>query len=229
MKEWLAKYLPFLVTLRRWTTALTDAIRPARSYSQNGEDSFLLAQLPKAPPAQGTYFDIGANHPTKISNTYALYRAGWSGITVEPNPAFRRLHRIFRGRDTFINIGVAQTAGLLPFYHHLWAVLSGFDAQSKGGARRVEMLPVLPLDALLPLCRPAEACVLSIDVEGLNYEVLKSGAKLIERVSYIIIEYGDEETEISGYLTARGFSAIHRTQHNLIFHHEPQTDCPPCS
>jgi len=196
-------------------------MRAPRSYSQNGEDEFLLGLLAKQPATQGFYIDIGANHPTKISNTYALYRAGWSGIVVEPNPAFRRLHRIFRRRDTFINIGIARNAGLLAFHHQLWAVLSGFGAQCAAGSRRVEMLPVLPLDALLPLCKPAEAVVLSIDVEGLNYEVLQSGAKLIEKVTYIIIEFGEEEAEISAFLQAHGFATIHRTVHNIIAHRAP--------
>ena len=179
-----------------------------------------MRRLAALPAALGFYLDVGANHPTKISNTYALYRAGWSGVVVEPNPAFRRLHRFFRQRDTFVNIGITRTAGLLPFYHHLWAVLSGFGAQSAVGARRVEMLPVLPLDALLPLCRRAEVSILSIDVEGLNYEVLQTGAQLLERVNYIIIEYGEEEAEIAAYCQTHGFQTIHRTVHNLIVHRE---------
>jgi FkbM family methyltransferase len=206
------------MSLRWWLSATRDSLGRPRSYSQNGEDTVLLSHLSGLSPDQGFYLDVGANHPTKISNTYALYRAGWGGIVVEPNRAFRKLYRTFRPRDLFINIGIARTAGVLPFHHHVWAVLSGFAQQSVAGSRRVEMLPVLPLDALLPHCRPAQAFVLSIDVEGLNFEVLQSGAQMLEKVNYVVIEYGDEEEQISAYLGARGFKTIHRTQHNIIAH-----------
>lgn len=60
-----------------------------KSYSQFYEDIFLW-QLFQG-KTTGTYVDIGANHPTELSNTKKFYDAGWRGVTVEPNP---KLHRI---------------------------------------------------------------------------------------------------------------------------------------
>lgn len=216
MKEWLARTFPRLANLRWWAQALADSARPARGFAQNGEDAFLLERLCEVDPSRAIYLDVGANHPTRLSNTYLLYRAGWSGLTVEPNPAFRALHRCFRPRDVFVNIGVGRTPGLLLFHHHIWAVLSGFGVQSETGARHSEYLPVLPLDAFQPMLRPADVTVLSIDVEGLNSEVLESGTSLLPRVDYLVIEYGEEEGQIVSFLRAHGFTVIHRTVHNLI-------------
>ena len=39
---------------------------------------------------------------------------------------------------------------------------------------------------------------------------------MLEKVNYVVIEYGDDENEITAYLQARGFSIVQRTQHNLI-------------
>lgn len=51
-------------------------------YSQHNEQEFILARAPRT----GTFLDIGAWHPTKFSNTRALYERGWSGVLVEPSP-----------------------------------------------------------------------------------------------------------------------------------------------
>ena len=60
------------------------------SFSQHGEDRLLLEYFHGKP---GTYVDVGANYPVKISNTYLLYRNGWRGLTVEPIPRLSKRHR----------------------------------------------------------------------------------------------------------------------------------------
>lgn len=51
------------------------------SHSQAGQDRFAWEVLQHK--TDGTFLDIGANHPTEISNTYALEQMGWTGILVE--------------------------------------------------------------------------------------------------------------------------------------------------
>lgn len=50
------------------------------SHSQAGQDRFVLELLGHSP---GKALDIGANHPTQKSNTYALEQMGWRGLLVE--------------------------------------------------------------------------------------------------------------------------------------------------
>lgn len=50
------------------------------SHSQAGQDRFVWELLG---PEWGIFLDIGANHPTEISNTYALEQMGWNGALVE--------------------------------------------------------------------------------------------------------------------------------------------------
>lgn len=54
-----------------------------QSYSQAGQDRFVWEMLG---PGFGTFLDVGANHPTERSNTYALERMGWTGTLVEADP-----------------------------------------------------------------------------------------------------------------------------------------------
>lgn len=67
-----------------------------RPYPQFGEDAVLNALFRNR---TGFYVDIGAYHPTPYSNTYALYRCGWKGIVVEPNPNAKPLFRFFWPHD----------------------------------------------------------------------------------------------------------------------------------
>jgi hypothetical protein len=46
-----------------------------------------------------TYLDIGAHHPTRLSNTYLFYKRGFQGVVVEPDPELMGAIRRVRPRD----------------------------------------------------------------------------------------------------------------------------------
>lgn len=62
------------------------------SYSQAGQDAFVHALLGD----QGTFLDIGASHPTELSNTYGLEQVGWTGVCVEIEHSLCELLRVQR-------------------------------------------------------------------------------------------------------------------------------------
>lgn len=73
-----------------------------RSYAQCGEDllvDFILKQMKLEKPF---YIDIGANHPTRLNNTYNFYRRGGRGILIEANPALAKKLASKRPRDEII-------------------------------------------------------------------------------------------------------------------------------
>ena len=74
------------------------------SYSQNGEDVVLWRALGNV--HHGRYIDVGAYHPVDDSVTMAFYKAGWHGITVEPDPHNARLHREQRPRDVQVEAAI---------------------------------------------------------------------------------------------------------------------------
>jgi hypothetical protein len=54
------------------------------SYSQNNEEAVLIDFF--GDKTDGTFLEIGAFHPTRLSNTRALIERGWSGVMVEMSP-----------------------------------------------------------------------------------------------------------------------------------------------
>ena len=74
------------------------------SFSQNGEDVVLWRALHEV--RAGRYIDVGANHPEIYSVSMGFYNRGWSGITVEPDPAFARMLREERPRDLTVEAAV---------------------------------------------------------------------------------------------------------------------------
>lgn len=85
---------------------------PFNARGQFSEDLKLWERLSHV--ENGRYIDVGANHPTDSTVTYAFYEQGWQGITVEPIPLYSEAHvrerpRDFHvcgtvGHDTLINV-----------------------------------------------------------------------------------------------------------------------------
>ena len=72
--------------VNRWIRnrrAEADARRfePGESFSQCAEDMIARSLIDTS---AGRYVDIGSGHPVRGSNTYSLYRQGWSGLLVDP-------------------------------------------------------------------------------------------------------------------------------------------------
>ena len=71
------------------------------SYSQAKQDLFVLKALKYK--REGTFLEIGANHPIEISNTYLLEtRYGWKGLMIEQNPRFVQLYESERPNSEYI-------------------------------------------------------------------------------------------------------------------------------
>ena len=96
------------------------------TFAQHGEDKFILDYFKGR---TGTYIDVGASHPFKISNTYLLYLKGWRGVTMEPIPRLSKLHRKWRPQDIHLNSAAGETPGTLTFLELIPSVFSTFDAE----------------------------------------------------------------------------------------------------
>lgn len=234
MKERIKKAFPFLATarwyLRRRLEGLTGfsrafgaAVLPCKpSYAQHQEDLLVSQTITDDDIRNGVYVDVGANHPTVLSNTFLFYRKGGSGIVIEPNRAFKRLYSWFRPRDVFLGIGCAERASLMTFHHHPQStVFSGFSPGPGAVSHRTECLPLLPLDSVMPLVGSRPIYLLSVDAEGLDIDVLKGGSRTLERTQRVIVEFGDHQNDIARMLTERGFSITHTTTHNMILERNP--------
>ena len=80
-----------------------------KSYSQCAED-LIVEFIFKSRPikSNGFYVDVGAHHPRRGSNTYALYKKGWRGILVDMEPDKVIAARLARPFDTCVQAAVSD-------------------------------------------------------------------------------------------------------------------------
>lgn len=85
IKKFLRDRFPVTRLLKSWWVAIYDSLSGVRNtYAQTGEDRIITSLLEEGKITSRFYIDVGANHPTKLSNTYRLYKEGFSGLVIEP-------------------------------------------------------------------------------------------------------------------------------------------------
>lgn len=168
-------------SLKALSHVAVDALKSHRrlTWSQEGEDRIIWELLKHQ--RRGFYVDVGAHHPKRYSNTYLLYRAGWNGLNIEPDPDLTRAFSIYRRRDCTIQAGVASAEGVLGLHRFADPALNTFDPQI-AELRKAEGWPwrdivnvrVSPLVELLRSRSVSQVDFLNVDTEGYDHEVLLS-------------------------------------------------------
>ncbi len=211
------------------------------SYSQFGEDlviAFLFNQLGISKP---TYLDIGANEARFISNTYYFYEQGSKGVLIEPNPYLYRKLKSTRSRDVVLNtgIGLSEVAAadfyVFPDYANGLSTFSAVEAHhweengmkglGKIPVEKVIQMPLVPVNQILEKYFDQVPNFISIDVEGLDLDILKSMDFERYRPEVICVEtmVYDEKMEssknesIPQFLRTRGYEVYADTRVNTIF------------
>jgi FkbM family methyltransferase len=151
------------------------------TYGHTGEDRLLKELLNPPIFKRGFYIELGANHPTFISNTFAFYRRGWRGICVDANAAHIRSFALLRPRDIAVHAVLDTQKGERIFYRFQNDVLSTLDASaarvlaSQGLSYTEEKVQTQRLDDLLESVNaPQEFDLLAIDIEEMDLPVLKT-------------------------------------------------------
>ena len=218
-KQFLVNHFPVLGKVKRFGKAWYHALQPTkRSYSQHGEDVVIADFLSHYDLRGSVYVDVGANHPSDISNSYLLYRKGFNGIIVEPNQELAGLFKKFRPKDIALAIGCSNENAILPFHVSKTPVLSSFANTRDANVYKTLYLPVIRLDDAIRHLEFDFINLLSIDVEGLNYEVLQGARGTIDRALMICLEYDtDEDREKFRQVLGDGFDLYREMGCNLIF------------
>ena len=99
--------------------------KPQLTYSGEGED-LIIERLVKH-LSKGTYVDIGCYHPKVGSNTFKLFKKGWTGINIDPNPNTIRLFNQFRPKDINLNIGISKSNQVLTYFEFTESAVSTFS------------------------------------------------------------------------------------------------------
>lgn len=166
------------------------------SFSQEGEDRILDRLFERQ--NEGFYVDIGAHHPQRFSNTYLFYLKGWRGINIDAMPGSMELFKKLRPRDINIEAAISDSSEILTYYMFDEPALNGFSEKVSFGRNNrsknkvVDKRPIrtLQLSEVLDehLQVGQEIDFLSIDVEGLDYQVLLSNNWSKYKPKIILIE-----------------------------------------
>ncbi|MDZ7654052.1 MAG: FkbM family methyltransferase [Burkholderiaceae bacterium] len=205
-------------------------------YGQLGEDLILEAVLKTIFVREGRaddslrYLEVGANHPIQTSNTYLFHRK-WNarGVLVEANPQLIDALQQVRLRDLVLNVAVAPTGQgpevdlVVAEHSELSSVDPGHVASfgSKGRVARTVRVPTIRLDELISIHFADGLDLLSIDIEGLDLQVL-SEARLPVRPLCIVAEpsrhyQADAEKRFATTLGDKGYVEVARTEYNLVY------------
>lgn len=193
------------------------------SFSQSGEDliiDFVLQnnfsiQLP-------LYLDIGAYDPVKFSNTYLFYKRGARGVVVEPDPDLAKNISQKRPGDKVLNVGVSDRTSAQDFYLVDPPTLNTFSKKEYDQytifypatrLRGVVKTKTLSINEVLEAHFPKGLDLLSVDVEGLDYRIIKSIDFNRYRPTVICVEsveYAKDNTlikvqDISKHLINKGY------------------------
>jgi FkbM family methyltransferase len=164
--------------------------------SQEGEDVLLRRLLKWYYNKPGFYVDIGAHDPIRFSNTYHFYLQGWRGINIDPRPGIMQRFAQIRPRDVNLELGIAANSGCLDYYQFQEAAFNTFDQASVAYAEtRTELLSVSQV-AVESLCNvfkkqlpeKTDITFMSVDVEGLELEVLISSDWNLYRPKIVVVE-----------------------------------------
>lgn len=203
------------------------------SYSQSGEDLIIDYLLQVLGVQQVSYLDIGAHHPTYLSNTYLFYMKGGRGVCIEPDPALFEEFPRKRPQDKHLNCGVAPQSGEAEFFVMSTSTLNTFSREeaeryeSYGNQRIIKTLrmPIRTVNEVIEQNFDKCPNLVSLDVEGLDYAILKSldfskyrpEVFCLETLSYTENNTERKLTEIIELMHANGYLTYADTYINTIF------------
>jgi FkbM family methyltransferase len=183
-----------------------------KSYSQEGEDMILRRLFEKQ--ITGFYVDVGAHHPKRFSNTYFFYSKGWNGINIDAMPNSMKLFNKTRPRDINIEKPISDKKQILTYYAFNEPALNGFskklseerDGKENYFIKFTKDIETSTLEEILDehLPKNQEIDFLSIDVEGLDFVVLKSNNFKQYKPKIILIEVlGSSLSDIEGNVISK--------------------------
>jgi len=211
-------------------------------YSQFGEDIILAHLFAHLGIDKPSYLDIGANEPRFISNTYYFYEHGSVGVLIEPNPYLFEKLKKNRPKDIVINTGIGFSEineadfYLFPNFANGLSTFSKEDALywQEVGMKGSEKIPIektikmklTPVNSILEkYFSHKKLNLVSIDVEGLDLEILKSldfvkykpDVFCIETLKYDQQQNGYKNIEIIDFMLEKNYMIYGDTRVNTIF------------
>lgn len=206
-------------------------------FSQEGEDMILARIFHGAP--FGFYVDIGAHHPQRFSNTYYFYLQGWSGINIDAMPGCMKAFDLERPRDINLELAIGNEEVERDYFIFNEAAFNSFDEELSHSrvsdvfyiTNQVKVVTKklsTVLDDNLPINQRID--FMSVDVEGLDLEVLKSNDWQRFRPEYVLFESYQKsmesiyDEEIYRFLVNQDYELFAKTVYTAIVKNARNSD-----
>lgn len=194
------------------------------TYSERMEDLLVQDIFQRLDLGEVRYLDVAAGDPRDGSNTYLFYLQGSSGVLVEANPAFEAEYRKLRPRDKVLSIGVGVAgqaqADFFVVKDH-WP-LSTFSPELAERHRREEKevtvmkRRLVDINTIIAEHFATPPNFISLDVEGMEFEVLESLDLVRYRPAVICVE-SFSDPRFDALMHSRGYTPRAGTFVNTIF------------
>ena len=173
-----------------------------KTYAMEGEDLEIVKYLKNI--KNGFYVDAGGYHPLDRNNTYLLYKKNWRGINIDLSEFSIDLFNFIRPDDVNINVAVANNDNYVTFYYQkklsqLTTIKKNIDNQRMQGLIKEQKIKSNKLTTILNNTKYKNRKIdfLNIDIEGADFEALKSLDFEIYRPKLICVEIYDENIDNS--------------------------------
>lgn len=190
-------------------------------YSQNQEETAIIRACACLPLELRRFLDIGACHPTALSNTRALFESGWNGVMIEPAPAAMETLIEAYGREPRISLvqAVAATERGLNQLHIYSQALSTTKTEGIDTAdnwRGDVYVPFITLADIFNQFGGAYGFV-NIDTEGLSVQLAMDLLALTRDIPCICVEYDGDNRALLNAMTAADYKLVYSSQENGVF------------
>jgi FkbM family methyltransferase len=170
------------------------------------------------------FIDVGACYPIKYSNSFILQEKGWSGLVIEPNPL---LVNDLGSRESnsviVLPVAVAVNSGKqnLVSYGALSSLVISADRDIYANLRKKKIdngefttVNTMTFNEISNIHNiPKQIGYLSIDVEGLDFDILREFDLEKHTLSAISIEHNldlDLRRMINTYMRSMGYRRVCR-------------------
>lgn len=199
-------------------------------YGLEGIDSLLFSILRDV--EKGFYIDVGANHPEVISNTYAFYLKGWSGICLDGNTQLADQWKSLRPRDCFLATILSDEIKSVEYTIYPDTTISTINEESKlrYNQRFSEsdiIIQSVKTDTLQNIIDNFgfinEIHLLSVDIEGEELNALRGLYFEKNAPGVVVVEiknlslYNLKENDVFDFLMSKGYVMICKLLLDAVF------------
>jgi FkbM family methyltransferase len=202
-----------------------------KQFSQNDEEIHIVSYFAVNRAAPRRFLDIGAHDGVQLSNTRKLAENGWTGTLVEPSPApfvglmdnYREIPdanlvhvAVVPERSKILGMRDSRGDFVSTFdraHEKLWAA-PGADGRPGVKFQEIFVYGVTVADLLDTF--PGPYSFISLDVEGINFQIFRELPLNRLGTELICVEYQDELAAIETCAAVQGFLRYHITTENIL-------------